>query len=224
MESNYLVYANFLFIFVTFATLILFFIAAKNNKTILSVVLAVVVMQGILAYQNFYLDAPKTLPPRVALVVFPALALMLWAFLTEQGKAIIEYIDLEVYTYLHSIRIIVEVGLFLLFKEQLLPQSMTFEGRNFDIVAGLSAPIVAFLFFNQKVISKQILLIWNILCLLLVLQVVITGILAAPSPFQQIEFSQPNVAVLRFPFVWLPSVIVPIVIFGHLVAIKRLLK
>lgn len=224
MESNYLVYANFLFIFVTFATLILFFIAAKNNKTILSVVLAVVVMQGILAYQNFYLDAPKTLPPRVALVVFPALALMLWAFLTEQGKAIIEYIDLEVYTYLHSIRIIVEVGLFLLFKEQLLPQSMTFEGRNFDIVAGLSAPIVAFLFFNQKVISKQILLIWNVLCLLLVLQVVITGILAAPSPFQQIEFSQPNVAVLRFPFVWLPSVIVPIVIFGHLVAIKRLLK
>lgn len=224
MESNYLVYANFLFIFVTFATLILFFIAAKNNKTILSVVLAVVAMQGILAYQNFYLDAPKTLPPRVALVVFPALVLMLWAFLTEQGKAIIENMDLEVYTYLHSIRIVVEVGLFLLFKEQLLPQSMTFEGRNFDIVAGLSAPIVGFLFFNQKVISKQMLLIWNVLCLLLVLQVVITGIFAAPSPFQQLEFSQPNVAVLHFPFVWLPSVIVPIVLFGHLVAIKRLLK
>jgi hypothetical protein len=223
MSSNYLVYAIFLFTIVTFATVILFFIAVRKHKIAWGFVLAILGIQGILAYQNFYLESPDTLPPRVALLAFPSFFLMLLAFFTEKGKAIIATIDLAVYTYLHTVRIVVEIGLFLLFKAQLLPQSMTFEGRNFDILAGLSAPLVAFFFFSQKAISKQMLLIWNVLCLLLVLQVVTTGILAVPSPFQQLDFGQPNVAVLRFPFVWLPSVIVPIVIFGHLVSIKRLL-
>jgi hypothetical protein len=41
---------------------------------------------------------------------------------------------------------------------------------------------------------------------------------------QQFGFDQPTVAVLYFPFIWLPGIVVPLVYFSHLVAIRRLLK
>ncbi len=224
MSSVSIIYAHFFLSVATVATLILFGFAVRKYKMVWIVALVMLAIQGVLAYQRFYIDAPQSLPPRVVLLAVPSFALLLWAFLSDKGREIIKNIDLEVFTYLHTVRIAVELGLFFLCKAQLIPQSMTFEGRNFDILAGLTAPFVAFLFFSQKKMSKQNFLIWNIICLILVLQVVVTGILSVPSPFQQLEFEQPNIAVLRFPFVWLPSVIVPIVIFGHLAAIKKSLS
>jgi cytochrome c biogenesis factor len=99
---------------------------------------------------------------------------------------------------------------------------MTFEGRNFDILSGISAPFIAYFGFNKRTLSRKTLLVWNVVCLALVLQVVVTGILSAPSAIQQFSFDQPNYAILIFPFVWLPGIVVPIVIFGHLTSIKRL--
>jgi len=43
-------------------------------------------------------------------------------------------------------------------------------------------------------------------------------------PIQQFAFEQPNRAVLYFPFIWLPSVVIPIFIFSHLAAFWQLLK
>ncbi|HEX8427561.1 hypothetical protein [Hymenobacter sp.] len=44
-----------------------------------------------------------------------------------------------------------------------------------------------------------------------------------PTPLQQLAFEQPNVAVMQFPFVWLPIFVVPVVAFTHVVALRRLL-
>jgi hypothetical protein len=41
-------------------------------------------------------------------------------------------------------------------------------------------------------------------------------------PFQQFAFDQPNIAVLYFPFIWLPSCVVPLVLLSHLAAIRQL--
>ncbi|HLL95226.1 MAG TPA: hypothetical protein VK404_09645, partial [Spirosoma sp.] len=46
--------------------------------------------------------------------------------------------------------------------------------------------------------------------------------LAAPTPFQQIAFEQPNIGILYFPFVWLPSVVVPLVLMAHVSAFWQL--
>jgi len=50
----------------------------------------------------------------------------------------------------------------------------------------------------------------------------INEILSVPSRIQQFGFEQPNVAILYFPYAWLPALIVPMVIFTHLVPIRRL--
>lgn len=47
---------------------------------------------------------------------------------------------------------------------------------------------------------------------------------STPSPLQKFAFDQPSIAILYFPFSWLPTFIVPIVLLGHLVSIRQLLK
>ncbi|HUQ96495.1 MAG TPA: hypothetical protein VM010_02440, partial [Chitinophagaceae bacterium] len=39
----------------------------------------------------------------------------------------------------------------------------------------------------------------------------------------QLAFDQPDIAVLYFPFVLLPGVVVPVVLLSHLAAIRQLL-
>ncbi|MFY7909091.1 MAG: hypothetical protein ACOVO2_06045, partial [Emticicia sp.] len=78
--------------------------------------------------------------------------------------------------------------------------------------------------FVKKTLSHKILLSWNIMCLLLLINIVFNALLASPVPFQQFAFEQPNIAILYFPYNLLPSMVVPLVLFSHLVAIRRLLK
>ena len=215
-------YLNILFVLTTLATVGIFFLASQKNKVAFGIVLLIMIFQAFLGLQRFYHDS-DAMPPRLMLMLLPSAVPILFAFFTRTGKKFINALDLKTYTYLHTVRLPVEVVIFGLFMHQLMPQSMSFEGRNFDVISGLTAPIIAYLGFRQGVVNKPLLLIWNIVCLGLVLQVVGTGILSAPSPFQQLSFEQPNVAVLYFPFIWLPTIVVPIVIFGHLVAVRRLL-
>jgi len=106
-----------------------------------------------------------------------------------------------------------------------VPELMTFAGRNFDILSGITAPVIYFSCFSGSAVSnKRLLLIWNFISLLLLLNIVINAILSLPFPFQQFAFDQPNIAVLYFPFTWLPCFIVMVVLFSHLTAISRLTK
>ena len=135
-----------------------------------------------------------------------------------------EKLDLKTLTILHVVRIPVELVLYGLFLEEAIPELMTFSGRNFDILAGITAPFVYYFGYIKRVLSRKFILIWNVLCLALLLNIVLNAILSAPLPFQQFAFEQPNLAILYLPFVWLPAVVVPIVMLSHLIAIKRLSK
>ena len=127
-------------------------------------------------------------------------------------------------TLLHTIRIPVECGMLGLYTIGLMPESMTFEGRNFDVLSGISAPFIAYFGYVKKTLPNRVIVAWNVICLLLVIQVLITGALSAPSVIQLIDFDQPNSAVLFFPYAWLPAIIVPIVVIGHLAVLRAIYK
>jgi len=101
---------------------------------------------------------------------------------------------------------------------------MTFEGRNFDIISGLSAPVIFWFAFKNGKINKKLLLVWNVVSFTLLIQVVATALISIPSPIQLQAFDKPAIGVVQFPFVWLPGIIVPIVAFTHLVSIQKLRK
>ncbi len=85
---------------------------------------------------------------------------------------------------------------------------------NLDIFMGLTAPVLAYFIFNKN-LSNQILIGWNFLGLLLILLIFIIGILSAELPFQQLAFNPPNTTITLFPYILLPSTVVPIVIYMH---------
>ena len=65
--------------------------------------------------------------------------------------------------------------------------------------------------------------IWNFISLGLLLNIIFIAILSAKTPLQQFAFDQPNIAIGHFPFNWLPSIIVPIVLLSHLATIRQLI-
>jgi hypothetical protein len=127
-------------------------------------------------------------------------------------------------TLLSVIRVPVEITLYWLAAERLVPEAMTFAGRNFDILSGLSAPLVYYFGFRNGRTNRPLLLFWNVAALLLLINVVTIAILSFPSNMQSMAFDQPNLAVVHFPFVWLPAVVVPIVFFAHIAAFVKLFR
>jgi hypothetical protein len=216
-------YISLVFIGTTLLTIWLFFRAATYSKTTLIVLLSWTVLQSVVTLSGFYLDT-QSVPPRFIFLIAPALLLFVALFNSAKGKTFLDNLSLEKLTLLHTVRVPVEIVLFWLFLQKTIPQLMTFEGRNFDILAGITAPIVYYFVFVKQTMSKKMLLVWNFACLALLFNIVINAILSAPVPFQQFAFDQPNIAITYFPFSLLASVVVPLVLLAHLVAIRQLLN
>ena len=179
-------------------------------------------LQAALSYGGVYYEQLNAIPPRIAVFgLIPALGFIVALFLLPGGKRFIDSLPLPSLTIIHVIRIPVELVLYGLFLAGTIPELMTFAGRNFDILAGLTAPLVVYLGWRPA-LRRNLLLVWNVLSLMLLLNIVIHALLAAPFPLQQLAFDQPNVAVLYFPFSWLPTYVVPIVLFCHLAALRGL--
>ena len=209
------------FVLTTLATIELFTRAAPSPGRVRLVLLAWIGLQGAIAATGFYTET-RSLPPRFALAIGPPLVAIVLLFATAAGRRFVDSLNLRALTWMHTVRVPVELTLYWLFQAGLVPRLMTFEGVNFDIISGLTAPVAALLFFRAGRPKRALVLGWNVVCLLLVLNIVTRGILSVDTPFQQFGFDQPNAGLMLFPYVWLPALIVPVVVLAHLVAFRQL--
>jgi hypothetical protein len=231
MIQNLPVFISVFFALTTLLTLALFYLVikkahlgtAKVNYIFVFLILWLIV-QATITLNSFYSTNTRAFPPKFFLLVLPPIIIILILFLNKRGRKFIDQLPMINITYLHVVRIPVEITLYWLYLHQAVPELMTFAGRNFDILAGLTAPLIAYFGVQEQALSRKTILIWNVVALALLLNIVINAVLSAPFRFQQFGFSQPNVAILYFPFTWLPGFIVPVVLFAHLVAIRKLLK
>jgi hypothetical protein len=234
MIENLPTYISLTFGLTTVATLLLFIWTIRNSNseqtrkktTPIFIGLTIwLVIQTILTLKNVYNADTNSFPPKILLFgILPTILTVIILFATKKGRKFIDSLPLKNFTYLNIVRIPVEIVLFWLFLNKAIPELMTFEGRNFDIIAGITAPFTAYFGLTKNKLSRQIILIWNFVCLGLLLNIVVNALFSAPSPIQKFAFEQPNIAILNFPFSWLPTFIVPIVLFGHLTSIRQLLK
>lgn len=234
MIENLPNYISNTFIISTLLTLAFFYLILKNSRSIqirqnsIWIIIGLIVwliFQAIVTINNIYNSNTNIFPPKIVLFgVLPTFILIASLFLSKKGKIFIDSLPLKNITFLNIVRIPVEMVLYWLFLANAVPELMTFEGRNFDILAGITAPIMTYFVFKKPVLGSKVLLIWNFICLALLLNIVVNALLSAPSPFQKFAFEQPNIAILYFPISWLPTFIVPIVLFGHLVSIRQLLN
>lgn len=221
--ENLPAFISFVFGLTTLLTVGLFYKATNNSKLTLVILLIWLAIQAVIGLSGFY-TVTETIPPRFLLLVVPPILLIIGLFTTSSGRQYIDSLDIKTLTILHTIRIPVEVVLFWLFVNKTVPELMTFEGRNFDIISGLTAPAIFYFGFIKNQMDKKLILVWNFICLGLLINIVVNAVLSAPFPFQKFAFDQPNIAVLYFPFNWLPSCVVPLVLLSHLATIRQLLN
>ena len=217
------IYISTVFVFTTLLTALLLYKAGNNSKLLIVATLIWLALQAAVSLTGFY-TITKGNPPRFGLLFIPPVVFIAIVMLTKKGRTFTDRFDLKTLTLLHIVRIPVELILYWLFLHKMVPQIMTFEGRNFDVLSGVTALVIYYFGFVKKLFGRKVLLGWNIICMLLLFNIVITAVLSAPFPFQKFGFDQPNVALFYFPFVWLPCFVVPAVLFAHLVAIRRLVK
>ena len=178
---------------------------------------AVLAMAGIL--ENF-----QTLPPRVALVVVPAALIGLIVALHPATGALLDRAPGLWLVGFQVFRVPMELILWRLAAAGVIPVTMTFEGRNFDILVGLTAPLMAWLAFARKWVSPGPVIFWNVFGLALLANIVTVGFLSAPTPFRKFFDGPPNEMIAHFPFVWLVSFVVPLAMTGHVASIRQQIR
>ena len=122
---------------------------------------------------------------------------------------------------LQSFRFFVEIFLWMLFIAELLPEQMTFEGRNWDILAGFTAPIIAVMASKGR-ISRTGIVIWNVVCLALLINIVTIAILSTPTPWRVFMNEPANYIVAYFPISWLPGFLVPLAYYLHFMSLRQM--
>lgn len=152
--------------------------------------------------------APVLIVPFIAIIVFVFSKRTLSVLSALPAKAIVQ---------LQVFRVFVELLLWALFVENLLPVQMTFEGRNWDILSGLTAPLAA-LFLSK---SKWGLAIWNVVCLGLLINIVTVAILSMPTDLRVFNNEPANTIVAEFPFILLPGMLVPLAYGLSLLSLRQ---
>ncbi len=217
------VYIPILFVAATLIALLFFYYASNQSKRVLLICVGWLLLQGATALTGFY-EYTKGTPPRVVLLVAPTIVVMIYLLVSKHGKVFTQSLNLPILHAMHVVRVIVELGLHYLFIYKVIPSMMTFNGINFDIFAGISALPIFYFGFVKNSISKNGLIVWNVVCLLLLLTILTVGILSVETAFQQLNFNMPNKALGYFPYVWLPCFIVPLILYTHILSIQRLIK
>jgi hypothetical protein len=150
----------------------------------------------------------------------PMIVILVFTF-SKTGKEILLHVPPENIIRLQAFRFFVELLLLALFLEDQAPIQMTFDGRNFDVLSGITAPIVALLFAKGK-ISRTVLVIWNIVCLGLLVNILAIAILSMPTPLRVFMNEPSNTIVTQFPVSWLPGLLVPLAYGLHFLSLRQL--
>ena len=194
----------------------------KIFKGSLLVILCWMIATTILSLSGILSDF-SSFPPRLFIVLIIPLITTIWIITRKVTGEILQHIPAVTLIRLQIFRVFVEILLWSLFIQNLLPVQMTFEGRNFDVLSGLTAPLVAWLYHHHKV-SKTVVIVWNFICLGLLINIVVIAILSMPTPLRVFLNEPANTIVAKFPIVWLPALLVPLAYGLHFLSLKQLFQ
>jgi hypothetical protein len=160
-------------------------------------------------------------PPPFGVLVVAIIVLAVALAFSTLGRYLAQFIPLWTLVAVQSFRLPLELAMHDLSVRGIMPQQMTYTGRNFDIVTGITAIIVAAAAARGRG-GQRLVAIWNVLGLALLVNVVTIAMLSTPV-FRYFGNERLNVFVAEPPFVWLPAVMVFAALAGHLIIFRALL-
>jgi len=195
----------------------------KSSSSLLPIIIlsAWIVMISSLAINNYFLDYSS--PPRLLFFLAGPLLCIALLLILPKSRIFLLRMPLTTLHYIHIVRVPVEVVLWWLSIELLIPQEMTFEGKNLDIIAGISAPFAAVFMTGNQRKSRLVGVIWNLISPGLLMNIVVRAISLTPYFFSPRLTEIANTGIFHFPYILLPNFVVPIVLFSHVVSLYQLL-
>jgi hypothetical protein len=172
----------------------------------------------VLADRGVFLDWNAT-PPPFALLVVAIVVLGVSIAFSPLGTRL-AHLPLWTLVAAQAFRLPLEVAMHALVPRGIMPGQMSYSGRNFDVLTGAGAIVVAAL-VAAGVAGRRLVMAWNIAGLALLVNVVTVAILSTPV-FALFGPDRLNVFVFYPPFIWLPTVLVRAALAGHLVVFRAL--
>lgn len=157
-------------------------------------------------------------PPRLPFLPLTMMVAFVLASRTQAMRALIGATPRAWPIAAQTFRIAVELLLYGLYADGRAPERITFEGRNLDILVGLSAPFVAVLVARRGATTLAI--IWNVAGLAILANTIIAVLTSLPGPLHA-DGIPPFTAVASWPMVWLPAFLVPLAIALHVVSLQQ---
>lgn len=157
-------------------------------------------------------------PPPFAILVAGIVGLAVAMAFTGYGTRLARGLPLWTLVAVQGFRLPLELAMHAMYERGVMPVQMSYAGLNFDIVTGATALLVAWLAATGRS-SRRLVLAWNVLGLILLVNVVTIAILSTPR-FRYFGDDQLNVWVTYPPFVWLPAVMVLAALAGHLIIFR----
>lgn len=175
----------------------------------------------ILSYKDFFSDF-QSLPPRPVIAILLPLPVILLLSFSSTGTQILKAVPPQWLILMQSFRILVEILIWFAVLANKLPIQMSFEGRNLDIFSGLFAIAAAYLLVKMPNASQKIIISFNIIGLALLLNILIVALLSMPTSVRYFMNDPSAALVAQFPFILLPSVLVPIAYSFHIFSLRQL--
>jgi len=169
----------------------------------------------------FQASATRTFPALLIALVAP-IAAGVWAF--RRSAALRLALDSIPAPWLVGIQLyrVIGVAFLALYFGDLLPVEFALPAGAGDVVVGLAAPVVAWMFVKRAQGSGFTLLGWNLVGVLDLVIAVATGFLTSPGPLQAFSLDAPNNLITAWPLVLVPAFAVPLSILLHLAVFRKL--
>lgn len=159
-------------------------------------------------------------PPPFAFIPTGVLVVSMILAFGRVGTRIAQYVPLWALVAIQSFRVPLELAMHALYERGIMPIHMSYSGRNFDILTGITAIIVAIL-VKMGYAGRRLVAAWNVAGLALLVNVVAVAIASTPL-FGYFGDHHLVTFVAHTPFVWLPAVMVVAALAGHLVIFRAL--
>jgi hypothetical protein len=179
-----------------------------------------IIYGGTLGYAGVIANS-TALPPGMFYMLVPIIMLVMFMARSRIGETVALSFPLWLLMGMESFRLVVEIFLHQLWLDGQLPKMLTYQGANFDILVGISAPIVAWLLASRK-ISDRIALVWNVIGIVMLANVAVRAVLTTPGPLHLILTEVPNTAIGTFPYTFIPGLMVPLALMMHVLSIRAL--
>jgi hypothetical protein len=170
--------------------------------------------------QSGFLSAWTSLPPRWPLLPLAALVTFVLIGQTRAFRRLLAEVPSCQPVILQTFRAGVELAFWRLSMEGIAPVQVTFEGRNFDGLVGLTAPVVAAgIAFDW--IGPRMTIAWNLFGLAMLANAIGTVATSTPGPLHLNWPGEPFTAIANWPVIWIPALLAPAGIFLHVVSIRQ---